>query len=86
MNMHALVSNASVSERRPLNKRYPDAIIAKYEADLRSMIEMVETEEYVYPPVGALVKYFKDEYGMKVAESTIKDHVKKLREGNPLWA
>ena len=68
----------------PLNKRYPKPLIAKYEKDLRRVVELA-AEGNCLPTRKDLKNHFEEEYGIIVGEGAIHRHITLIQKGQSLW-
>lgn len=68
----------------PLNKRYPAKVIAKYEKDLRHVVARIE-EGHAIPTIQDLREYFAGEYGIQVGVCALRNHLRSIKKGQPLW-
>lgn len=79
-----LCGNSS-RDRLPLNKRYSAKQVGQYVDDLERVLEL-EGQGKARPTILALQEHFLQELQMDMQQATIARHIRKLEQGNSLWA
>lgn len=72
------------NSRDHFERRYDAETLAKYEKDLRFVVEQVKAGQRE-PSLASLRRHFAEEHGIAVTGTSIRIHLNKLKAGENLW-